>query len=1202
MRIEHLYLENFGIHKSRRLVFGDGLQVVFGPNESGKTTLLAALRQTLFGMPHISAYAFDGSPVTKARVQLADGRKIEVHRKKTRGPGLNGEFEETREPLTVEAWEKCLTGATAGLFENLFAISLQELASGEESLRSAGLAESLFGIAMGGMTRFRQLDDRLREQSEQLFSSSANARKPKINSLIREIQAAEREYEQARFSNRDYTGLREEIEEHESLAERLRIDWDDQRRLDRRLERIEAALPIWRQAELLRSELADLGPGAAIPASAVTELRELSRKRDDVLAELEKIEGRVASPVAEQPLPAGELLTVEPIIRSLSDRVAGVRSALAEREALTAELTELEQRITHELANVQPGWTAADLSRVTASLAQRETAQRLSEESARLDQAAASLQERRSELEVERDRIEAELRALPSLELLPGCRELLQRSQQYRLDCERLQTVQSHLNQLQAQIERQRQQLARQVNWAPIADLGELPVPLAATIDSFVARTEPLERSRDQARSRVDDAATRFASAREELARFDQDHDDCDRAALLKLREEREVGWALVAGQLSGNPDQEAIHRWTAGHPERLLDLYRERVVAADLMADRLLADAARVAQRQHLVNQVERCEGEVADLTGGLNSVEADLATLQSAWRSLWPAEPFCPRSPREMAEWLKQFTQWQQLTQQAADLATEQSQRATSIEAFESELLRAFPGAASRDLAQPEIVRSALLTAAELERQLSHAEQSRPRLEGDLRLAAARLESVEREQFDLSLAQADVDTRKSEFLTQLGLPTDWEVHVATRVVSRLMEIQSLDLERTATRTRLQRIDELSGEFIEQAQSLFTALQRDWPTPMAACDQVLAWRAELEQRRELELEQSRLLADRSTSEKLIHRLREQRDALDLRIETARKTLPQLAEMPLPALLFDAEQAESLRSELRQLDHQWQAHSDGDAAFADQLREASLDEVREQRLRLKETMRVRDEERARELASAETLRQKLKARADETRPLELGQQVESLRARLGDAIDEWAPLTLARHLMEQARQRFEKNQQPQLLIDAGEIFSQLTLGEYVQLTRAIGKETELLAVPRVGTAKLPREMSTGTREQLYLAIRLAYLKQYSQRAEPLPLVMDDVLVNFDEDRARQTLRVLCDFSEKYQILFLTCHRRMVELVRTIKPDLKPIELKPGSLERPEPIEKVAEVPAESKRNPRNRPRKPDEPEHPVLFR
>lgn len=1200
MRIEHLYLENFGIHKSRRLVFGDGLQVVFGPNESGKTTLLAALRQTLFGMPHISAYAFDGSPVTKARVQLADGRKLELHRKKTRGPGLSGEFEETREPLTVEAWEKSLTGATVGLFENLFAISLQELSAGEESLRNAGLAESLFGIAMGGMARFRQLDDRLREQSDLLFSSSSNARKPKINSLIREIQAAERDYEQARFSNRDYTGLREEIEEHEALAERLREDWDEQRRRDRRLERVEAALPIWRQAEQLRTELAAFGPVAAIPSATVSELRELSRKRDEVLSELEKIEGRFASPVTERSLLAGELLASESLIRSLSDRVAGVRAALTERGGLVAGLTELEQRITTELANVQPGWTAADLSRVTASLAQRETAQRLSEESARLEQSTSLLKERRAELEVERDRIDTELRSLPSLELLPGCRDLLQRAQQYRLDAERSQAALPQLDQIERQAERQRQQLARQVALNPDADLAVLSVPLSATVDSFVTRTEQLERTRDQGRSRVEDAASRFAMAKDELARFDRDHDDCDRAALLKLREERETGWSLLAAQLRGQSDAEAIRRWTGGDPERLLDMYREKVVAADLLADRLLADAARVAQRQHLVVQIERCESELADLTGESNAIEAGLTALLAEWRSLWPAEPFCPRSPREMSEWLKQFAQWQQLTQQATQLASEQSQRVELIQAFESELLRAFPPL--QDRSHPEAVRGALLAAVELERRLSHSEQSRPRLEQELRLVSAKLESIERDQFDLSLTLADVDNRKSEFLVQLGLPADWEIRVATRVVSRLMEIQSLDQERTATLSRLQRIDEVTAEFIELAQGLYAALQRDWPSPITACDQILKWRSELEERRKLELEQSRLLADRSTSEKLVHRLREQREALDIQIDTARRALPQLTETPLAALLTDAEQAESLRVELRQLDHQWLAHSDGDAAFAEHLRESSLDDVREQRHRLSETMRVRDEERARELAAAETLRQKLKARADETKPLELGQRVESLRARLGDSIDEWAPLTLARHLMEQARQRFEKNQQPQLLIDAGEIFQQLTLGEYVQLTRAIGKETELLAVPRVGTAKLPREMSTGTREQLYLAIRLAYLKQYSQRAEPLPLVMDDVLVNFDEDRARQTLRVLCDFSEQYQILFLTCHRRMVELVRTIKPDLKPIELKPGSLERPEPIEKGAESPAETKRTPRNRPRKPDEPEHPVLFR
>ena len=61
-------------------------------------------------------------------------------------------------------------------------------------------------------------------------------------------------------------------------------------------------------------------------------------------------------------------------------------------------------------------------------------------------------------------------------------------------------------------------------------------------------------------------------------------------------------------------------------------------------------------------------------------------------------------------------------------------------------------------------------------------------------------------------------------------------------------------------------------------------------------------------------------------------------------------------------------------------------------------------------------------------------------------------------------------------------------------------------------------------------------MSTGTREQLYLAIRLAYVLHYCEQAEPLPLVMDDVLVNFDDRRKRNTLEVLLEVANKIQIL------------------------------------------------------------------
>ena len=76
-------------------------------------------------------------------------------------------------------------------------------------------------------------------------------------------------------------------------------------------------------------------------------------------------------------------------------------------------------------------------------------------------------------------------------------------------------------------------------------------------------------------------------------------------------------------------------------------------------------------------------------------------------------------------------------------------------------------------------------------------------------------------------------------------------------------------------------------------------------------------------------------------------------------------------------------------------------------------------------------------------------------------------------------------------------------------------------------------------------------MSTGTREQLYLALRLAYARHYCSYSEPLPLILDDVLVNFDAERAKATLRVLAEVGEKIQVVLLTCHPHLIALAKEV---------------------------------------------------
>ena len=75
-------------------------------------------------------------------------------------------------------------------------------------------------------------------------------------------------------------------------------------------------------------------------------------------------------------------------------------------------------------------------------------------------------------------------------------------------------------------------------------------------------------------------------------------------------------------------------------------------------------------------------------------------------------------------------------------------------------------------------------------------------------------------------------------------------------------------------------------------------------------------------------------------------------------------------------------------------------------------------------------------------------------------------------------------------------------------------------------------------------------MSDGTKDQLYLALRLASLDHYLSRNKPFPFIVDDILIKFDDERAVAALKALADLSERTQVIFFTHHRRLVELAQT----------------------------------------------------
>lgn len=139
-------------------------------------------------------------------------------------------------------------------------------------------------------------------------------------------------------------------------------------------------------------------------------------------------------------------------------------------------------------------------------------------------------------------------------------------------------------------------------------------------------------------------------------------------------------------------------------------------------------------------------------------------------------------------------------------------------------------------------------------------------------------------------------------------------------------------------------------------------------------------------------------------------------------------------------------------------------------------------------------------------------------------------------------------LLLAEGLLKRAMEEFRLEAQPSLLKRAAAYLEDATGGSWSWLGTDIfsserGKEPELWALAGPGASeRAAGVLSRGTRDQLYLSLRLALADEMTAGAEPLPLVLDDPLVNFDDARQKAALEIIRRVSQRRQVILLTCHQ------------------------------------------------------------
>ena len=161
-----------------------------------------------------------------------------------------------------------------------------------------------------------------------------------------------------------------------------------------------------------------------------------------------------------------------------------------------------------------------------------------------------------------------------------------------------------------------------------------------------------------------------------------------------------------------------------------------------------------------------------------------------------------------------------------------------------------------------------------------------------------------------------------------------------------------------------------------------------------------------------------------------------------------------------------------------------------------------------------------------------------------------GENAQRLLDAMRSDVEQFARLRLAVIVLRTAIEEYRKKNQGPIVERASELFSELTLGSFERIQADTNDQGDRVLVGfRPGeTRSVPvHGMSDGTADQLYLAIRLASLEQYLQDHEPIPFIVDDILIKFDDDRAVAALKALARLSEKTQVIYFTHHQHIVDL-------------------------------------------------------
>lgn len=1153
MRISALHLMAYGHFKGRSLAFGakPGFQLIYGDNETGKSTALRALSSVLFGYPHevVDGYMHDPKDIALGADLIAAGGQTLSFLRKRRGRQALATMDGTA--LEEAAVSQMLAGTSKEVFERVFALDHHRLHEHATALLSEGGSLGFTLAAAGsGLASLKSTLDKLKAERDALFLPAGV--RPRINRQIASLNDLRKEARRRSVSLADYKKRQKEIDELEAELVEVRNKNRGIERELRKLDRIARNLPLRVQylsvlgkleEMLLIPLLPDDASEKRIKAEAEREAADIDlASANEALAELDRnmTDIELDQAVLEK--------TTE--ISALSAQRAVVENADKSLPRRDAERAQLYKTVQDLLGKAELAGSATELATLLPSEVKRKQLATLANNGRKLTVQQETLTEAAA---IAEEDVGLAMERLASTEA-PSDMTILNAA---LLAADKLGDIRSDIVK-RSRILETKMKLTRD----GIVGLGLLPGDVSALRKLSVPSNETVVQFRQAFATSDADHTTHaaelarlgneVAAIESRIEKLSRDGAIATKEELVLSREARDEAWAVIRSVYIDRHGKSV----TRSMPEEEGDLagkYEHRVRQVDGTADAIIEHTKEAAELSLLARQKAEIERKITAGTIQSEVIARHRRELDEEWLALWPANAFSIRSPAEMVEWLKRRDalldddiEQQGQVEIIAELETKEARAIADLLGALKQFVeidgdtplhvlqaraRAYVGAATNASTQHAKAMQALEDGRSRKRQADAAEQ---RIKGQI---------------------VEWSKNWKAALRAAGLGDSLTIDSAIAILDIMTTLDGLKAEIDSISHRIEAMTEDKTQF-EAATSALGVLAADIGE-IGATEIVRRLEVRLQAAKESEAT-LRNLRDQ-------HKIRTaaQRQATDRisRSNAALEALSLAAGCAAPNLLIEVERASATKQEALLARERLESRilEDGaghslDALFSE-CEGIEIDDVADRIEALQVELAELEVKIEKMMMNRASLVADFEALFGRDQAAEARQDAANVEAEIGSLAQSYVDLTLQGVMLRRAIDLYRDRNQGPILSRAKGLFAQLTDDTYSGLRADVSEDDEPILIAEHATrgSLEVAALSDGTVDALYLALRLAVVHEHNAANEPLPFVADDLLLNLDNKRAQSTLRTLGQLAETGQVLFFTHHEHIAELARVCVP-------------------------------------------------